>query len=132
MEKLKNMMIDILKIIKETEPEKYCAIEKELYEICEGKILTKDKAEMIIQNMKPYGMRWTINETDDIKKSNNLNSIRSVDFWIVMNSAYNDFHNIFTDNIDMYVKYAKEFILDEDAIDYKVYEYFITIPKKYS
>lgn len=46
-----------------------------------------------------------------------------------MNSAYNDYHDLFVDDIKMYTKYSKHFILDEDAINCKVYEYFTTIPK---
>ena len=129
MEKLKCITIEILDCIKEKDPDKYEEIEKCLYEICEGKILNFEKAEKIIQNMKPYGMKWTLDQTDNLIKEKGINNIRPVDFWIVMNSAYNDYHNIFEEDIDMYVKYSKEFISDEDAVDCKVYEYFTTIPK---
>ena len=46
-----------------------------------------------------------------------------------MNSAYNDYSDIFKDNIDMYAKYSRDFICDEDAVDEKVYYYFSMIPK---
>lgn len=129
MEKLKDIMIDIIDCVEKDNKEKYNKIEKELYEICEGKVLTREKAEKIIQSMKPYGMRWSLGETEDIRKDKNIGNVTPVDFWIVMNSAYNDYRNVFGDDIDMYAKYSKEFISDEDAIDCKVYEYFTTIPK---
>jgi hypothetical protein len=47
-----------------------------------------------------------------------------------MNSAYNDYKNIFGEDLDIYIKYAKEFIEDEDGRDDKVFLYFTTIPIK--
>jgi hypothetical protein len=47
-----------------------------------------------------------------------------------MNSAYNDYHDLFAENVDYYVKYTNNFIKDEDAVDDKVYYYFTMIPKK--
>jgi hypothetical protein len=46
-----------------------------------------------------------------------------------MNSAYNDYNDIFKDNIEMYARYSKDFIQDEDAVEDKVYYYFSMIPK---
>ena len=40
-----------------------------------------------------------------------------------------DYQDIFEENIDMYVKYAKNFIMDEDGKEDKVFLYFTTIPK---
>ena len=47
-----------------------------------------------------------------------------------MNSAINDYEDLFKDNIEWYAKFSKDFIDDEDAIDEKVYVYFMKIPKK--
>lgn len=47
-----------------------------------------------------------------------------------MNSAYNDFHNLFDEDISKYVEYTKSFIKDEDAVEDKVYKYFTKIAKK--
>jgi hypothetical protein len=46
-----------------------------------------------------------------------------------MNSAYNDYYDLFKDNVEYYAKYAHGFIKDEDAVDDKVYYYFTMIPK---
>ena len=46
-----------------------------------------------------------------------------------MNSAYNDYNDIFKDNVEWYAKFSKDFIDDEDAKEGKVYYYFSMIPK---
>jgi hypothetical protein len=47
-----------------------------------------------------------------------------------MNSAYNDYNNLFEENVEWYAKFSKDFIIDPDAIDEKVYCYFMKIPRK--
>jgi len=47
-----------------------------------------------------------------------------------MNSAFNDYNDLFKDNVDWYAKFAKDFIEDEDAVDDKVYFYFTMIPRE--
>lgn len=128
--KLKDIMIDTISYMKTLDVDEYEDIECDLYEIAEGKILNEDKARKIINNMKPYGMHWTLDQTEQIRKSKGWTGLKPIDFWIVMNSAYNDYHNLFNEDIEMYAKYSKEFINDEDAEEHKVYDYFTTIPKK--
>lgn len=130
MKKLADLIIDTISYMKTLDKDEYENIECDLYEICEGKILNEEKAKNIIEHMKPYGMHWTLEETEQVRKSNGFSTIRPVDFWIVMNSAYNDFNKLFKENIEMYAQYSKYFINDEDADEYKVYEYFTEIPKK--
>ena len=104
-------------------------LENQLYEIAEGKILNEEKAELLIKAMKPNGMKWTLGDTNSVKAQYGYEDIRPVDFWIVMNSAWNDYNNLFKDNIEYYAKYSYDFIKDEDAVDDKVYYYFTMIPK---
>ena len=103
--------------------------EIELYEIAEGKVLNEERAKHLIEAMKPYGMKWTLEETEAVKAQYGYENIRPVDFWIVMNSAYNDYNDIFKDNVEWYAKFSKDFIDDEDAKEGKVYYYFSMIPK---
>lgn len=56
-------------------------------------------------------------------------NINDIDFWVVMNSAYNDYRDIFKENIEIYAKWSYAFIKDEDADEGKVFKYFTTIPK---
>lgn len=103
-----------------------------LYEISEGKKLNEKRAEELINNMKPYGQKWTLSDTEGVRISmgEEYADIRPVDFWIVMNSAYNDYHDVFNDTVEYYAKFSKDFIKDEDAVEDKVYYYFSMIPKK--
>lgn len=130
MEKLSNMLEDVIYDIRRTNPEHYNEYKKCLYEMAYGKVITEEKAEKIIENMKPYGMHWTLEQTESVRKNYNLDDIRPVDFWLVMNMAYNDYHDLFNEDVEQYVKYTTMFIDDEDANDDKVYDYFTTIPKE--
>ena len=47
-----------------------------------------------------------------------------------MNSAYNDFRDLFDKDIEAYARYTKNFIMDKDAKEDKVFLYFTTIPKR--
>lgn len=131
MRELEDILVDTISYLKTLDNDEYENIECELYEIAEGKILNEEKATHIIDNMEPYGMKWQLIETEQIRKENGLTNIRPVDFWIVMNSAYNDFHDNWLGNdLTQYIKYADNFINDIDADEAKVYLYFTCIPKK--
>lgn len=119
----------LLDSIKETEPEFYKHAESILYEALYGKKLTKELAEKIIHKMHPHGMKWTLEQTTDVMHQKGL-TLDTVDFWIVMNMAYNDYHEMFEEDLDKYVEYTKLFIKDDDAEEGKVYTYFTKIPKK--
>lgn len=135
--KLKDIIIDTISYMKTLDEEEYENIECDLYEISEGKVLNEEKAKHIIENMKPYGMHWTLDQTESVRKANGFTTIRPIDFWIVMNSAYNDLYDWFDkifktedEKITNYAMYAKKWILDKDAKETKVYDYFTTIPEK--
>lgn len=118
------VVCEMLDSMEEEDKEWY---DQKIYETVEGKVLTEARARTLINNMTPMGMKWELAETETLR---NDQSIRPVDFWIVMNSAYNDYHDLFAENLDYYVKYTNNFIKDEDAVDDKVYYYFTMIPKK--
>lgn len=129
MEILADVFDKAMRHLEEYDEEEYKELELCLHKGAYGKILSEDMAKDIIVEMKPYGMKWTLMQTKEVQKQYNLLDIRDVDFWIVMNMAYNDYHEIFEENLDMYVKYAKNFIKDEDAKEGKVFEYFTRIVK---
>lgn len=129
MEELSDMLDKAIYKVKDCDPEWYEKKCMKLYTMAYGKVLNEEMAEDIISKMEPYHMHWTLEQTRQVQIQNGLNNIRDVDFWVVMNSAYNDFHDLFEDNIDMYVKYTKNFILDKDGKEDKVFLYYTTIPK---
>lgn len=131
MYKLNEMLDDLICDLKQDNPDLYKEYKNELYEMAYGYVLNQEMAEEIVKNMKPYGMKWTIEQTSEVKRDYGIDdSIRKIDFFVVMNSAYNDFHNLFDEDISKYVEYTKSFIKDEDAVEDKVYKYFTKIAKK--
>lgn len=126
----KEELLDFLCEIFESMDEEYEEeIERKMYEILEGKVLNEEKARHIIEHMKPFGMKWELTDTEAVRNNYGFADLRPVDFWIVMNSAWNDYNDIFKDNIEMYARFSKDFIIDEDAHEDKVYYYFSMIPK---
>lgn len=128
MHELSDILEDTIEIIEKSHPNKYKDYMMELYEMAYGCVLNKEMAKEIVSKMKPYGEKWTMEQTARMQKDYELN-FREPDFYVVINSAYNDFNNIFRDDIDMYIKYTSDFINDEDASKDKVYIYYTTIPE---
>lgn len=127
MEKLSDILEEVIYLIKEYDESKYKEYETCLYKMAYGEVLSEDMAEDIVFKMKPYKEKWTLDQADQIKHDYGINNIRLVDFYVVMNQAYNDFRDVFGDSLETYVKYANAFINDEDAKQGKVFKYFTEI-----
>ena len=122
---LLGMMLDKAK---EEHPKFYEHIENQLYEMIYGKTLTREKAEKAIMSMRPYRMHWSEEEVEEVLREHNMD-LPIIDAWVVMNMAYNDFHEMFKEDLEMYLEYTKLFIKDEDAKPGKVYTYITEIPE---
>lgn len=116
----------LLDNIKESEPGFYAHAESVLYEAYYGKVLTKELAEKKIHCMKPYGMKWTEEQTTEVMRQHGFN-LDPVSFWYVMNMAYNDYHGMFDEDVEKYAMFSKMFIEDKDAKEGKVYTYAMKI-----
>lgn len=127
MNTLSDILEDVLEEIEKYDKECYDKYVMELYKMAYGNVLNRQMAEEIVSKMRPYGKRWSIEETQQIQNQYGLNNIRSVDFFIVMNSSFNDFRNIFEDDIEKYIKFSVDFIQDEDAKPDKIFLYYTTI-----
>ena len=128
MNELSDMLEDTIEMLEEYYPDKYKEYQAKLYEMAYGCILNKEMAEEIVNKMRPFGEKWSMKETTDILMQHGLN-FREPDFYVVMNSAYNDYNDIFMDDIEMYVRFANDFINDEDAKQDKIYLYYTIIPE---
>ena len=128
METLMHVFNKAMEHLCECDYELYEKLELKLYVAINGKKLNEEMAEKIITNMQPYHMQYTLEEANKIMKEYGL-SLNPIDFWVVLNSACNDYKELFGDNLEMYVKYTKLFIEDEDAKSGKVFTYFMNIPK---
>ena len=129
MENLSEILEDIMELLKKYDEEKYQKYKMYLYKMACGNVLNQDMAEEIVSKMRPYGMRWNLQETRDVQRQYGLDNINPIDFFVVINGAFNDYNDIFNDNIDLYVRFTNDFINDEDAKKDKVFTYFTTIPK---
>jgi hypothetical protein len=128
MKTLSDILEETMELIKRYDPDCYKQYEMELYKMAFGDTLNKEMAEDIVSHMRPYGEHWNIEETMRLQEQRGIHDIRDVDFFVVMNSAYNDYNNIFGDDIEGYIRYTVDFINDEDAKEGKVFIYFTEIP----
>ena len=128
MEELSDMLEDTMEIIQKYDEQCYKEMEMKLYKMAYGNVLSRKMAEEIVHKMKPTGMRWSFEETRDLQRQYGVDNINSVDFFIVMNSAFNDYRDLFQDNVEDYMKFTIDFIEDEDAKQDKVFLYYTMIP----
>lgn len=129
MHELSEILEDLMEKIYEYDEKCYKKYEMKLYKMAYGSTLSRRMAEEIVSQMRPYRMRWTMEETQRIQDEYGLNNIRPTDFFVVINSAYNDYKDLFDENIEMYVRFTNDFINDEDAKEDKVFLYYTTIPE---
>lgn len=136
MEKLGDILADIIYSMKESHSDLYEKYKMKLYVMAYGKVLTQEMAEEIVKEMQPYKEHWSFDTTTSVKNQFGIKDISDVDFYVVMNSKYNDNKDtvekfIIDENqqLEMYIDLTKDFVLDPDAKEGKVFSYFTTIPK---
>ena len=131
MEKLSEILEEVIYIVKDYDEEMFRKYAMCIYKMANGYTLTKEMGEEIVSRMRPYGKKWTIEETTAVKNQFGLNRINDVDFFVVMNSKYNDNKatvDKFVDDsqkVEMYADLSRDFILDPDAKEGKVFKYFM-------
>lgn len=129
MHELSDIMSDVITDLQNYDENCAKKYEMKIYTMANGKVLNREMAEYIVQNMQPYGMRWSYEESQSIQDNYGIHDIDPAEFFTVLNSAYNDYYKLFGDNIENYVRFTTSFINDEDAKEGKVFTYFTTIPK---
>ena len=129
MEILSDILEDTMEEVAKYDKECFDKYLMKLYQMAYGNILNKEMAHEIVLNMKPYAERWSLEDTQKMQQDYGIDNIRPVDFYIVINSAYNDYKDLFNDEIEKYIKFTVDFIQDEDAKSDKVFLYYTTIPQ---
>lgn len=130
MQKLGDMLAEIIYMTKETHPDIYKKYKMCLYKMIHGEVLDRELAEEIVHDMQPYGEYWNFETTTNVKNQYGIQDISDEDFYTVMNSKYNDNKNtadtFIQENhkLDFYVSLTKDFVLDPDAKPGKVFKYF--------
>ena len=125
MQELSDMLEDTMEIIKDYDKECYKELEMKLYKMAYGNHLNKSMAEEIVHKMRPYGERFSFEETRNLQEQRGINDIDPIEFFVVLNSAYNDYKDIFSEDIEGYIRFTIDFIKDEDAKPNKVFKYFV-------
>lgn len=129
MEKLGDMLSEIIYSTKDSHPEIYKKYKLELYEMAYGKKLNEEMAEKWVKEMKPVGLHWTMEETTNAMQSLGYN-FDSVDFFVVANMMYNDYYNLVKDDESLALKLAQDWLEDVDSSNNKLYKYWKYIVKK--
>lgn len=133
MRELKNVLIDTINYVKNTDMDIYNKIECDLYEISEGKVLTEEKAKEWVSNMVPKA-KWSLNDVKQLMSSHQIN-IPIVPAYVIMNMLYSDLGDVLGEGetneiIDKYIRAAEDWYYDEDAKhteDEKLYCYWKNI-----
>lgn len=89
--------------------------------------IPQDKAQEIVRSMKPYGECWEVESVKKFIEGRNIDW--SIDWYLVMNMVYNDYHDTaemvnMAEDSEFYFSLARDFIQDEDAKRHKVEKYF--------
>lgn len=127
MEKLSDMLVEIIYKMKESHHDLYEKYKLCLYKMAYGEIISDEMREEIVEKI---GEHWILEQTEQVKKDYGYNDIPANEFNVVMNMAYSDYKDVFEDNLDLYAKFSKAFIQDDDAKKGKVFIYFNEIPKR--
>lgn len=123
MKQLTQKVVEMLDCMEKLDEEVYAKYELELYEIANGKKISEDIAIDWVESMKPYGMRWTIEETTRAMKDKNWN-LDPVDFFVAANMMFNDYNELLSDNLDLALHLARYWLKDTDVKDNKLYNYY--------
>ena len=123
MQKLGDMLSEIIYETKDSHPEIYHKYKMELYEMAYGKKISEDMADKWVKDMKPVGIHWTIDETTNAMQSLGYN-FDKIDFYVVANMMYNDYFDLVRDDETLALKLARDWLNDEDAKQNKLYCYW--------
>ncbi len=120
-ETMKQWIPIVEEYFKKLSKEDYDCLYDEIYETIYGEVLSKEKAEYLVHEMKPYGQKWTMNEVDQVLGGNCKLATR----YYTMNMMFNDYHDLFNDDTEKYVEISKLWLNDVDSEggDIKTYRY---------
>ena len=133
--KLKDLTIDMLSMIKETNKELYDTLEMYLYKEVYGChfnkwLLEKATSEMVNED-GTKGIHWNIADTTSVAKSNGVSfdKFNEYDWCYVMNMMYSDYYGSVNNDTNTYAKMAVKFLNDKDAPSGKALKYYLAMMK---
>jgi len=129
MERLGEMLEELICDLKDSHEEEYEKYESELYELAYGKKISKDMAIEWVSDMKPVGEYWTMEQTTNAMQTLGYN-IDAIDFYVVANMMMNDYNDLLEEDEELALRMAYDWLNDVDAKDNKLYCYWKHIVKK--
>lgn len=113
---------------------------KEIADIKSKIYLNEEEEKILDMKLLDYSITKMANEMNmseasisrRIKRIKEEHSIKhsASDIYLVINSLYNDYHEILGEDNDTYIKMTKLWLNDTDAVEDKTYLYFCNIPKE--
>lgn len=70
-------------------------------------------------------MRWNIEETESMQRQRGIEDIDPTSFYTVINYAYNVYKNLFSEDIEGYIRFTVNFINNENMTEEKLFKFFI-------
>ena len=123
MECLKDIFTNAMSELKDINPSKYKEYKIKLKGMAYNYEIDEELAKEIVDNMKPLGEHWSIEE---VSNANGEDNHRIEDVYVVMNSLANDYKDVISlDDTDTYVRLARAWLDDEDGKEHKVWKYFV-------
>lgn len=122
MEELSDILEEVVYKLKEYNPKCFRKYKMKLYEMAYGKTITEEMAKDWVKSMDPPG-KWTMDQTNSVRKQYGIEDISEIDFFIVMNMMYSDYHKLLGEDVDRYVTMTKLWLNDSDAEKDKLYNY---------
>lgn len=129
MNELSSMLVEAIDELKDIKPRSYDKAMLDLYELAYGCELNEEMAHEWVNNMKPAGEHWSMDQTSNAMKNLGYN-LDELEYYVVANMMFNDYYEILKANETLALKMAKCFLEDVDAVDNKVYKYYKYIVNK--
>ena len=118
MEKLGDMLSEIIYMMKESHPELYEKYKMELYVMANGKVLTDDMKREWVEEMKPSA-KWTEEEVKSVITQYGV-KVPNMSAFVIINMLYSDMKNAFgngddEESLKRYLQATNDWYFDEDA-----------------
>lgn len=130
-EKLRDIFIDALSMIKETNHQLYETLETYLYREVYGNHFSQWLLERALKTLDnedgSKGGHWSVEQTTSVAKNMGINFDRfnEYDWNYTMNMIYSDYYGVVSNDTSVYAKMAKKFLLDKDGRDGKALCYYL-------
>lgn len=130
-----NIFNELLIDLKVDNPKIEQIIMNDLYVSVYGEHFDKDTAIEAVSGMKNVdgtkGEHWTITQTNEAAKKFGItfDTYNQYDFYYVLNMMYNDYYNIFTDDVNSYIQIAVAWLDDPDVSEGKAWRYYRKVVK---